>query len=61
MIVPEIEVPETATAIEHARTQPTRKAVPDRTADKRDAAAKANMKKKRAAHRVALRRSHTSG
>ncbi len=59
MAVPEIEVSETLTAVPHA--QPRRNSTPDHTADKRAAAARANMKKKRAAHRVALRRSHTSG
>jgi hypothetical protein len=61
MIVPGTEVPETATPIGHTQTQPKRTTAPDRTADKRAAATRANMKKKRAAHRVALRRSHTGG
>lgn len=58
MAVSEIEVSETLTAVAHA--QPRRNSTPDRTADQR-AAARANMKKKRAAHRVALRRPHTGG
>jgi len=59
MAVPEIEVSETLASL--AREEPRRNSAPDRTADKRAAAARANMKKKRAAHRVALRRSHTGG
>jgi hypothetical protein len=59
MAVPEIETSETLMAVAHA--QPRGNSTPDRTADKRAAAVRANMKKKRAAHRVALRRSHTGG
>lgn len=59
MAVPEIEASETPTAVSHA--QPRRNGTPDHTADKRAAAAKAIMNKKRAAHRVALRRSHSGG
>jgi hypothetical protein len=59
MAVHEIEVSETLAAV--AQPQPRGNSAPDRIADKRAAAAKASMKKKRAAHRVALRRSHTGG
>jgi hypothetical protein len=59
MAVPEIEVSEALTAVAQQQTRGS--STPDRIADKRAAAARANMKKKRAAHRVALRRSHTGG
>jgi hypothetical protein len=50
MTVPELEVPITKKNATH-----------DRVADKRAEAARAKKKKKRASHRVALRRSHTGG
>ncbi len=42
-------------------TKPTPAPAPHRTADKRTAAVLAKKKQRRAAHRVALRRSHTKG
>ncbi len=59
MTTPEIPEP-TATPVE-TQTHPGHNASPDRVADKRAEALKAKKKKKRDAHRVALRRSHTKG
>lgn len=61
MTTSEVEVPKTTVAVEHDQPQPKKNATPDRTADKRVDALRAKKKKKRAAHQVALRRSHTGG
>jgi hypothetical protein len=61
MTTPGIEVPEpTSTSVE-TQTHPAQNASPDRVADKRADGLRAKKKKKRDAHRVALRRSHTKG
>jgi hypothetical protein len=57
----ETGVPKTTAASEHDQPQPPNNATPRRTVDKRAEAVRAKIKKKRAAHRVALRRSHTGG
>jgi hypothetical protein len=63
MTMPETEIPEpTPTPAE--TTTPAKTATPAKqnaSADKRAEALRAKKKKKRAAHRVALRRSHTNG
>jgi hypothetical protein len=61
MDTPVIESPESIAVPVKTQPQPTRMAAPDRVADKRADALNAKKKKKRAAHRVALRRSHTNG
>jgi hypothetical protein len=57
MTMPETEVPEPAATPTKAAKAPKQNAA----ADKRAEALRAKKKKKRAAHRVALRRSHASG
>ena len=57
MTMPETEVPEPAATPTKAAKAPKQNA----SADKRAEAMRAKKKKKRAAHRVALRRSHASG
>jgi hypothetical protein len=57
MTMPETEVPETPATPAKAAKAPKQNA----SADKRAEALRAKKKKKRAAHRVALRRSHASG
>ena len=54
------EVPETPAEVEIAKPQPKKSATSSRAADKRAESLLAK-KKKRAAHRVALRRSNTGG
>jgi hypothetical protein len=61
MTTSETEVPKTTDAAEPDHPQPKKNATSGRTVDKRAEAVKAKIKKKRAAHRVALRRSHTGG
>ncbi len=61
MTTSEIEVARATAVAEPAQAQPKKNATPDRVADKRAEAVRAKKKKKRAAHRVALRRSHTGG
>jgi hypothetical protein len=61
MTTPGTEIPEpTATPVE-TQTPPRQNPSPDRVADKRADVLRAKKKKKRDAHRVALRRSHTKG
>jgi hypothetical protein len=57
MTMPETEVPEPVATPTKAAKAPKQNAA----ADKRAEALRAKKKKKRAAHRVALRRSHASG
>jgi hypothetical protein len=57
MTMPETEIPEIPAAPAKATKAPKQNA----SADKRAEALRAKKKKKRAAHRVALRRSHTGG
>ena len=61
MTTSENEVPETTAVVEHEQPQPKKKTTPDGVTDKRADALRAKKKKKRTAHRVALRRSHTGG
>ena len=61
MTTSETEVSETAAVGAPAQTQPMKNTTPDHTVDKRAEAVRAKKKKKRAAHKVALRRSHTGG
>jgi hypothetical protein len=61
MATPAVESPETIAVPVKTQPQLTRMATPDRVANKRADALNAKKKKKRAAHRVALRRSHTNG
>jgi hypothetical protein len=61
MTTPEIEVPETTSVVEPTQAQSKKNTAHDRVADKRAEAVRAKKKKKRAAHKVALRRSHTGG
>jgi hypothetical protein len=61
MVNPETEIPEATTPPAEARVK-SKSAVPqERSADKRAEAIRAKKKKKRDAHRVTLRRSHTKG
>ena len=57
MTMPEMEIPE-ATVLPTKAAKPTKQ---NAAVDKRAEALRAKKKKKRAAHRVALRRSHASG
>jgi hypothetical protein len=57
----DVEVPETNVGVEIAKPQPKQNTTSMRAADKRAEAVRAKKKKKRAAHRVALRRSNTGG
>ena len=59
MTTSQIEVPETTAAVEHAKPQPKQNTTSNRATDKRAEALRAKKKKKRAAHKVALRRSNT--
>ena len=61
MATPVIETPEPTATPASGETHPREKASLDRGTDKRADALRAKKKKKRAAHRVALRRSHTKG
>ena len=54
-------VPEITAAVDIAKPQPKLNMPTSRTVDKRAEALRAKKKKKRAAHRVALRRSNTGG
>lgn len=54
-------VPETAAIVEITKPQPKQNTTSSRAADKRAESLRAKKKKKRAAHRVALRRSNTGG
>jgi hypothetical protein len=56
-----IEISEPAATVAKTQTDPRRNASLDRAADKRADVARAKKKKKRDAHKVALRRSHTKG
>ena len=57
----DIEVPEITAAVDIAKPQPKQNTTSSRAADKRAESLRAKKKKKRAAHRVALRRSNTGG
>ena len=61
MTTSEIEVPETTSVAEPTQAQPKKNTTHDRATEKRAEAVRAKKKKKRAAHKVALRRSHTGG
>jgi hypothetical protein len=56
-----IDIAEPTATPAKTETRPQQNVSLDRVAEKRIEAANANKKKKRAAHRVALRRSHTRG
>jgi hypothetical protein len=57
----ETQTSEPTTASAEARVNPKRDVPQGRSADKRAETLRAKKKKKRDAHRVALRRSHTKG
>jgi len=61
MSTPVIGNPEPSAVPVSPTVQPTQKVAPARGADKRADALRAKKKKKRDAHRVTLRRSHTGG
>lgn len=61
MTMPETEIPEPDVTPTKAAKPAKQNVAADRVADKRTEALRAKKKKKRAAHRVALRRSHTGG
>jgi len=61
MSTPVIEIPEPTATPAKTQVDPRQNASLDRVADKRADAARVKKKKKRDAHRVALRRSHTKG
>ena len=61
MATPVTHFSEPTATLEEPKTRPMPNASPSRAADKRADAVRAKKKKKRAAHRVALRRSHTNG
>ena len=61
MADPETEVPEATKPPAETRAKPKSGAPQERSADKRAEALRAKKKKKRDAHRVTLRRSHTKG
>ena len=61
MTTSENEVPETTAPAEKTQTHSGQSASAGRVIDKRADALRAKKKKKRTAHRVALRRSHTGG
>lgn len=56
-----VEIAEPTAVPTKTQMNPRKGASADRVADKRAAVLSAKKKKKRAAHRVALRRSHTKG
>ena len=60
MTTPVIDIPEPAATPAKKETHPSQKASVDRASNKADVE-RAKRKKKRDAHRVALRRSHTNG
>ena len=57
----DVEVPETTVVSKQAIPQPKQNTISNRATEKRAEAVRAKKKKKRAAHRVALRRSNTGG
>jgi hypothetical protein len=61
MATPVEEIPESTVTPARTQTPQTQKASPNRAVDKRSDVVSAKKKKKRVAHRVALRRSHTNG
>jgi len=61
MVTPEMEVPEPTATPAKPQTHPAQNASVDRVTDQRAEALRAKKKKKRDAHRVTLRRSHTNG
>jgi len=61
MATPVIEISEPTVTPATAQAHPRQDASLDRVTDKRADAVRAKKKKKRHAHRVALRRSHTKG
>ena len=61
MVTPETETSEPTAAAAEPRVTPKRDVPQARSADKRAEAIRAKKKKKRDAHRVTLRRSHTKG
>jgi hypothetical protein len=61
MTTSETEVAIATPVVEPAQAQPKKNTTSNRVADKRAEAVLAKKKKKRAAHKVALRRSHTGG
>ena len=61
MTTSETGVATATSAVEPVQAQPKKNTAPDRIADKRAEAVRAKKKKKRAEHKVALRRSHTGG
>ena len=61
MVNPGTEIPEATTPAAEARVKSKPSVPQERSADKRAEALRAKKKKKRDAHRVALRRSHTKG
>jgi hypothetical protein len=61
MATPVIGISDPTASPAKTQTNPRQSASLDRVADKRADAVRAKKKKKRDAHRVALRRSHTKG
>ena len=61
MATPVAGISEPTAAPAETRTTPKQHVPQDRSADKRADAIRAKKKKKRDAHRVTLRRSHTNG
>jgi hypothetical protein len=61
MTTAETEVATATPVVEPAQAQPKKNTPSHRVADKRAEAVLAKKKKKRAAHKVALRRPHTGG
>ena len=59
MVNPETEIPEATPPLAEARVKSKPDAAQERSAGKRAEALRAKKKKKRDAHRVTLRRSHT--
>ncbi len=57
----DVEVPETGAVAEPAQSQPKKKVAANPTGNQRAESLKAKKKQRRAAHRVALRRSNTGG
>ena len=61
MVTPVTGIPDPTTASAEARVTPKPDVPQERSADKRAEDIRAKKKKKRDAHRVTLRRSHTKG
>ena len=61
MAIPIIGISEPTAAPAETQVKSKQRVSQDRSADKRATATRAKKKKKRDAHRVALRRSHTKG